>query len=347
VLHRVWASRWLRPVLLCVVLAFCGYALAKGWPQVRPALDQLHWYSVVGSIVAAMAGSACGMIAWRSVLSHFGSPLPVAVAARVSFVAQLAKYVPGAVWSFAAHVELGHDYQVPRRRAAASVAVALAVTAGSGLLIAALTLSLASPEIVRKYLLALIAVPVIAICLVPPVLQRLLDAALRLIRQPPLEQPLPWRALGQAFAWSTAGWLIYGVQIWLLFIDVGKDGPRTFLIAVGAYSLAYSLALLLVVFPGGIGPRELLLVAALAPLLAHGPALAVALATRLVTTVSDLAWGGIGVLIGRTERARPDRSPNRGGGRHRRIPDADSSSARTVAEGSQASTGASVPEVAA
>jgi hypothetical protein len=61
-------------------------------------------------------------------------------------------------------------------------------------------------------------------------------------------------------------------------------------------------ALLLVVFPGGIGAREVLLVTALAPALSSGPALAIALAARLVTTVSDLTWGGIGLALARRMR---------------------------------------------
>jgi uncharacterized membrane protein YbhN (UPF0104 family) len=293
------ATRWVRPVLLLVILACCCYGLAAEWPQVHPALSQLRWYFVAGSLAAAMAGSACMMMAWRALLGDLGSRLPVPAAARVTFVAQLGKYLPGAIWSFAAHVELGHDYQVPRRRGAASVIVALAVSLAVGLMIAATALPLSSPDVLRRYLPALALVPVIAVCLVPPVLHRILNSALRIVRQEPLEHPLSWRGLGVALAWNVLGWLLYGTQVWLLLADVAKDGPHSLLLAVGAYALAFSLALVLVVFPGGIGARELLLVAALAPLLAHGPALAVALVTRLVTTASDLTWGAIGVALRR------------------------------------------------
>jgi uncharacterized membrane protein YbhN (UPF0104 family) len=299
VLQRVRASQWVRLGLLLVILAFCCYGLAAEWPQVHPALGRLHWYSIAGSLVASMAGAGCMMLAWRALLTDLGSRLPVAVAARVTFVAQLGKYVPGAIWSFAAHVELGYDYEVPRRRGAASVAVALAVAISAGLLIAAIALPLASPAIVRRYFLALAVVPVIVVCLAPPILHRILNRALRLIRQEPLEQPISWTGLGVALAWSVLGWLFFGAQVWLLVTDIAKDGTHSMLLALGAYAFAYSLALLLIIFPNGIGARELLLVAALAPLLAHGPALAVALVTRAVTTVSDLTWGLVGVCIGR------------------------------------------------
>ena len=320
--QRIRASQWLRAGLLLVILAACCYGLAVEWPQVYPTLGQLHWYSLAGSLAAAIAGAVCMMVAWQRVLAALGSPLPVAAAARVTFVAQLGKYVPGAVWSFAAHVELGHDYQVPRRRGAASVLVALALAIAVGLLIAAGTLPWASPAAARRYVLFVLAVPLIAVCLAPPVLYRLLNVAFRIIRQEPLEHRMTWGELGSAVAWSVAGWLLLGVQVWLPLADVAGTGLHSLPAAVGAYALACSLALMLVVFPNGLGARELLLVTALAPVLAHGPALAVALVVRLITTVSDLACGGIALGFGpRPSRAESAAVAVRRVGKHRRVPD--------------------------
>ena len=265
VLKRISVSKRVRAGLLLVILAFCSYGLVLEWPQVQPALSLLHWYSIAGALAAAMASAGCMMLAWRRLLADLGSKLPAPVAARVTFMSQLGKYIPGAVWSFAAHVELGHDYDVPRRRGAASIIIGLAVAVATGLLIAAAILPLASPAAARKYLLFLAVVPVIAVCLAPPVLSRLLGFALKIIRQEPLEQPVSWRGLATAMAWTVAGWLLLGLQVWLLLTDVAKDGVHSVLISVGAYALACSLALLLVVFPGGIGAREVILVAALAP----------------------------------------------------------------------------------
>jgi hypothetical protein len=303
--------------LALLILACCSYVLAAEWPQVHPTLDSMHPYALAGSLAAAFAGSACMMMAWRVILADLGSPLPVLVAARVTFISQLGKYLPGAVWSFAAHVELGHDYQVPRRRGAASVMVALAVTVGVGLLIAAVALPLASPAMARKYLLVLAAVPVIAVALAPPVLYRLLNFALRLIRQQPLEQPVSWRGLATALAWTTLGWLLLGVQAWTLLHEVAANGGHSLLLALGAYAFACSAALLLVVFPNGIGAREALLVAALAPVLPGAQALAVALVARVITTVSDLAWGALAMTLGRRVRAA-ELGDRPGPGRHRK-----------------------------
>jgi uncharacterized membrane protein YbhN (UPF0104 family) len=309
-----------RLALLAIVLAFCGYGLAAEWPGVHAALGRMHWYSVAGSVAAAMAGAGCMMLAWRALLADLGSSLPVATTARITFVSQLGKYVPGAIWSFAAHVELGYDHYVPRRRGAASVVMALAVTVAVGLAIAAFGLPLASAAAARHYLWALAALPVILVCLCPPVLGWLTDRVLGVIRLQQLERRPTWRGLAVAAGWTVLGWLMLGLQVWLLLASMTGRGADVLLLAVGGYALACSVALVLVVFPNGIGPRELILIAALAPVLDRPAALAVALLARVATTISDLAWGGIGLAVGR--RARTAAAAEPAGGRPFLEPDA-------------------------
>jgi uncharacterized membrane protein YbhN (UPF0104 family) len=298
-LNRVRASPLLRLAFLAVVLACCGYGLAVQWQGAEAALGRVHWYLFAGSAVAAMGGAFAMMLAWRALLADLGSPLPVATTARISFVSQLGKYVPGAIWSFAAHVELGYDHCVPRRRGAASVVTALAVTVAVGLAIAAVGLPLASAAAARHYRWALAVLPVVMVCLCPPVLGWLTDRALRVIRLPPLERRPTWRGLAVAAGWTVLGWLLLGLQVWLLLASVTGRGAGVLLLAVGAYALACSAALVLVVFPNGIGPREIILIAALAPVLDRPTALALALLARVATTIADLAWGGIGLAVGR------------------------------------------------
>jgi glycosyltransferase 2 family protein len=303
VLTRLAANRWLRAGLLVAVLSLCGYGLYVEWPAVTTQLARLHWYVVAVSLAAAIAGNICMMLAWRAILADLGSPLGVAAAARVNFLAQLGKYVPGAVWALAAQVELGNDLRVPRRRGAASVVVSLTVTVGTGLTVAAVFLPLASPATARHYWPVLAVIPVLAVCLCPPVLRWLLDHALALFRMPPLEQPLTASGLVKAMAFNYLGWLLLGTQVWLLTANLTGRGAGILLLATGGYALAFSAGLLLVVFPGGIGARELVLIAALTTAVPHGAAVAIALVTRVVATVCDLACGAVGLALNRAAKA--------------------------------------------
>jgi len=288
-----------RLAVLLVVLAFCGYGLAIEWSGVQVVIDRLHWYAFAGSVAAGMAGTWAMMMAWRALLADLGSPLPVLATTRISFVSQLGKYVPGAVWSFAGHVELGYDKGVPRLRGAASVVMALGVAVAVGLVIAAAGLPLASASAARHYLWLLATIPALVACLCPPVLGWLTDRLLGLMRMERLARRPTWRGLAVAVGWSVLGWLLQGLGVWVLLASVSGRGLHVLLLAVAGYALAFSASLLLVVFPGGIGPREVILIATLAPVLDRPAALALALVVRVATTLSDLAWGGIGLLIGR------------------------------------------------
>jgi hypothetical protein len=62
---------------------------------------------------------------------------------------------------------------------------------------------------------------------------------------------------------------------------------------------------LLIPFPGGIGPREIALIAALSPVMARGPALVIALASRVVMTIGDLVWAALAAALSRRAGRAP------------------------------------------
>lgn len=106
----------MRLALLVLVCACVGAALYANWAQARDAVSELPLWVLPVAVLAGMLGLAAQMLAWRSLLSGLGSPLPGAAAARVMFVGQLGKYLPGSVWAFVAQVELARDWKVPRSR---------------------------------------------------------------------------------------------------------------------------------------------------------------------------------------------------------------------------------------
>ena len=302
-------SPWLRVGLLVLAAGLAVYGLASQWAQVHAALARLDGWDVAGAAVSAIAGLGCMMLAWRALLADLGSPLPLPAAIRVMFVGQLGKYVPGAVWAVAAQVELARDYEVPRRRSATASLVSMAVTLVVGLVAAGVTLPLVSAHAVRQYWWVLAVTPLAVICLHPRVIGFGLGLALRVLRRAPLEGSVGAGGMARALGWTTLGWLCYGAHAWFLVsVFAGKSG-HTFALATGAYALAWAVGFLIIFFPGGIGPREVALIAVLAPVMPSASALVVALASRVVMTVGDLAWAGAGLATGRARRVRVPAEP--------------------------------------
>ena len=79
---------------------------------------------------------------------------------RVFFLAQIGKYVPGSVWVFVAQMELGRSLGVPRRSSGLVRARLRRLHCATGLLIAAVTLPIADPEVARRYWWLLVVAPV-------------------------------------------------------------------------------------------------------------------------------------------------------------------------------------------
>jgi uncharacterized membrane protein YbhN (UPF0104 family) len=297
--------RWRRALRLAVLAAFVvavAWSLAAQWGAVRPLLGQLSVASLGAALVAVAAGILATFLCWREVLADLGGRLPVAAGARVFFLGQLGKYLPGSLWPVLAQMELGRDHRVPERASGSAVGVFLLVLVGTGLAVAAAGAPLLGPDAVHTYWWLLAVLPLAVVMLVPPVLNRLLGRVMRLARRPPLPRPLSVAGVLRAVGWALASWLAYGVHVWVLAGQLAPGGPPELARATGAFAAAWCAGFLLVVAPAGAGVREAALVLLLGGALTRPQATVVAVVSRLLFVVGDLGWGAAALLAGRRAR---------------------------------------------
>ena len=294
-------SRVVRVGFLVVALVLAVGYVVRERAAVADAWVRLDAVSVLLALLLSLANVALSGASWRAVLSDLGSPLGWRAAARVFFVGQLGRYVPGTVFQFIAQAELARDHGVPRRRTGSALAVALLVsmTTASLLLTGVLPLALGSGLAGGNGALRgwgwtawlRLLTPVLLVLLVPAVINPLLRVLLRLARQEPLEHALTWRGLLSSALWALASWAAVGLQVFVLVRAVGSDwGPgRTLALAVGGYALAWIVGFLVVLAPAGAGAREVVLAAVVSLAVGGGGGAAVVvLGSRVLLTVADL-----------------------------------------------------------
>jgi uncharacterized membrane protein YbhN (UPF0104 family) len=288
-------GRAVRLGFLVLAVVLLVLALREQGPEARAAARAVGPGAAAGSLVAVLAGLLASAMCWRALLADLGTPLGLRAALGVFFLGQLGKYVPGSVFVVAAQMELGRTHGAPRSRVGTAGLLFLGVLVASGLLVAAAVLPLTSPQALRSYAWVLVLLPLGLAALAPPVLTRLVGLLLRVLHRDPLERPLTLRGLGAALGWALAMWAAYGLHLELL-VRTQDTGPAL-LLSTGAYALAWTAGLLVVAAPAGAGVREVALVAALAPALDRGGALAVAVLSRVLMTLGDLVWGAVGALL--------------------------------------------------
>jgi glycosyltransferase 2 family protein len=303
-------SRRLRNILRFTVLAVFGavlvVVLARRWHEVRPLLHDLSVTGVALAAVAVLSGIYATFLCWRAVLSDLGSPLPLGGGMRVFFLGQLGKYLPGSLWPLLAQMELGRDYKVPRRSSGAAVAIFLLLILGTGLLVAAIALPLLGGDALLRYWWVLLVLPVAAVLLHPPVLNRLLALGLRLARREPMPTPLSLPGVLRAVGWGLVSWLLYGIHVWVLARMLGVAGAGILPRSIGAFAAAWCVGFLVVIAPAGGGAREAALIVLLGTGVGAARATVIAVVSRLLFTIGDLGWGGAVALVVRRRNNSPE-----------------------------------------
>lgn len=283
---------WVRRAFLVLALAAAVWAIAGRWDEVRHAWSAVPPLTVLAAFAAALAYVIATMASWRAVLTDLGSAVPLGPAARMFLLSQLGKYLPGGVWNLVAAAEIGADLRIPRRRSVTVMAVALLVSIVTGLLVAVIAVLTGPADVRSRYGAALLALPLLAVLLLPPVLNRLLGILLRRLRRPPIEHPLSAAGVARAAAWALLAWLLAGLHLFLLATALGAEATlATAALTTGAYALAWTVGFLVVVVPAGVGVREAVLALVLADELSGGAAVVAVLASRVLMTVADLTLG--------------------------------------------------------
>jgi hypothetical protein len=254
---------------------------------------------------------------WLRLLRSQGVAVSRYTGLRAYFVSQFGKYVPGKAWVILIRVAMlkavgGRSLPVA---VTATYETLTSMAAGAMLGVLLLPWLGVLPEFVSKNVAFLAAMACLPVGLA--VLNKLavrVAAKRRAPDAPPLPSPGLW-LLARGLLQAACGWCLLGLSLGLVAAAVAPSPPAwdlpTYLADLAAVSLSYVVGFVVLVAPGGIGPREIVLQYALTPRfapelgekVAAGQAVVVALVLRLVWTAAE-------VVVALGVWARPVNSPH-------------------------------------
>lgn len=289
--RRLWG--WLAAGIVSV---FVGLAVWSQWQEVTAVSWTLEPVTVALASVAL--GASLALVAWLWALALAGvAGVPARRGTRIWFLSNLARYVPGNVWSFVGAVELARREGAPRRSTLAVMALTQLLSVGVAVL-AGLPVLIAERDRLGGVVgigLAVLAAAVAAAVLARRPLLRLLRTRYPEVRGRDLV-PAPALAvrltLGYALYWALTG-LAFAVFVRGLYPLALGDVA----VVVAAYAAAYAAGFLSLLTPAGLGVREGVLVAVLSGIMPAGAALVVAISSRLWMTLVEVACAGIAHLV--------------------------------------------------
>ena len=301
-------KKLVKPVLMVlagVFVALAAWDLARRW---EPGQFHLDWGLAVLSGVPLLAGVLLQGVGWIALIEKMiGRRVPRGPALALYFDSQLARYTPGKVGLPLVRMVGAGRIGAPASSVGSSVLIEMmswtAVGSGSGFALLYLTNEHASGV---AQLLGRWGLPLVGLCLAGLVGTMLIDrrrvparltTGLGLTGEGPLVPPtLPLVHLVYWGTWGAHGWLL---------TQAVSDVAGAPTAAMGLCILGPVLGFVALAAPAGVGVREAVLAAGLAPIIGSAPALTLAVASRFFSLLADVGgwlvlrpWRNAGALPG-------------------------------------------------
>jgi len=295
-------------IFAAVVLFFAARSLATQWAKLETRLPHIHfqWEWIVAATALVLITYALLIEGWRRVLVAWDSHLPFSDAARIWFLSNLGKYVPGNIWSLTAMGVMAKRRGLSPIAAAGSSVIMQTVSLATGTAIVMVTGAklLGQPLLVGASVLLLVVVLLAAPRFLPPLASWIGGLIGRDIAPPFVPARSIWTAAGA----GTLSWLFYGVAFQLFVRGLLGSAPGELSSYIAVYTAAYILGFISPIAPAGLGVREFTLAAFMTQLgLANeADAALVAIAARLWLTIIELVPSGLYIAAGPTRNSLPD-----------------------------------------
>lgn len=282
-------------IFAAAVLFFAARSLASQLDKVGSRLThiQFGWEWIGAATALVLVTYALLIEGWRRVLGAWDSHLPFMQAARIWFLSNLGKYVPGNIWSLTAMGVMAKKRGLSALAASGSSVIMQMVSLATGAAIVMVTGAklLGQPLLVGAAVVVLVIVLLSAPRFLPPLAVWVGGLIGRDIAPPSVPATSIWTA---AFA-STLSWLFYGVAFQLFVRGLLGTAPGEISSYIAVYTAAYILGFISPIAPAGLGVREFTLAAFMTQLgLANeADAALVAIAARLWLTIVELVPSGL------------------------------------------------------
>jgi uncharacterized membrane protein YbhN (UPF0104 family) len=240
---------------------------------------------------------------WRRLLHALGPELQPLRAQAIWFASGLGRYVPTALLLPMLRVAMCEREGAPKRICLASIAYEGALFFTATLIVGAyFVITLPDLEGVWQRFLVLVLPALALVALQPRIFHTLADRALSRLGRAPLPFSLPGTRVAEFIGLYALANVIAGLGIYCLAQSVYPVGADDLPTVVSSYAVASTLSILAFVIPGGLGAREAAMAAALSPVMPTGPALAIAVLSRILQVGLEVLFAMGAPLLARSAR---------------------------------------------
>jgi len=280
-------KRILQVLLIVVIFYFLARNLYLNWNKIVKYDWNINYYFLTYSFLLLIVGSFLIALGWNLILRVLGGRLGCKRALKIFFITDLAKYVPGKVWTIVGKVYLCAKEGIPIAKTSASVVIQPLIQVIAGILIFLLSLPFwtKTNDFMNQLYFFLPLIPLGLIVLHPPIMTKLLNFVLTRLKQKPIELNIKYRDILLILLLWCGLWILTGIASYFLIISIYSFPVSQLPVVIGIFSIAGISQFLT---PSGIGVLEGVLTVLLGLYVPVHIAIFIALLVRVWKTVTEL-----------------------------------------------------------
>ena len=285
---RKRVMKWiLQALLIAVIFYFLARNLYVNWNKIVEYDWNINYYFLASSLVLSIVGAFLIALGWDLILRVVGGRLGYKRALKIFFITDLAKYVPGKVWTMVGKVYLCTKEGIPIAKTSASVVIQPLIQVISGVLMFLVSLPFwtKTNDFINKLYLFFPLIPIGLVLLHPAIMTKLLNFVLTRLKQKPIELNTKYKDILLILLLWCGLWTLSGITYYFLIISVQSFPVSWLPVTIGIFSIAGVSQFLT---PSGIGVLEGVLTVLLSLYLPVPIAILIALLARVWKTVTEL-----------------------------------------------------------
>ncbi len=291
--------------LAVVVFGFLVLTVVNQWSDIQKEGVHFHVGWLVPALVILPAFLVLSAFGWDLTLRFLGYPLGFGRAQVAWGQPLLARYVPGSVLYVLGRVLLSEKAGIPRRITIASIVYEQAISATSAIVVASYFI-IKHPDLQGDAWRwgVLLLIPAAIALLHPKVFGPLANRALRAFGREPLPEVISLRGILLLLVYYSLNWVVVAFGIYCVARSVTYIPPEDILLVGSAQAIGYFAALVTLIAPAGLGPKDAAFawaVKAALPSRSFALGSLIAIALRGVMTVAELLYVAGVTALGRRE----------------------------------------------
>jgi len=280
-------KRVLQVLLIVVIFYFLARNLYVNWNKIVKYDWNINYYFLTYSFVLFVVGSILIALGWNLILRMLGGRLGCKRALKIFFITDLAKYVPGKVWTIVGKVYLCAKEGIPIAKTSASVVIQPLIQVIAGILIFLVSLPFwtKTNDFMNQLYFFLPLIPIGLIVLHPAIMTKILNFVLTRLKQKPIELNIKYKDILLILLLWCGLWILTGIASYFLIISIYSFPVSELPVVIGIFSIAGISQFLT---PSGIGVLEGVLTVLLGLYVPVHIAIFIALLVRVWKTVTEL-----------------------------------------------------------